>query len=149
MKNLALNSLVKDTIMVKDGKTWFNLIAPTHDRPYDVVLQINLVPEEQEERCGQCVLMHEAFPKMVYSFMQDRKKKHEFMEREVFFAIMYIERDIPSVMDAFAATGYTTIPWLSVSPAPLIQKREKNIGAGNYFEKEHEWNILTDQNPSG
>jgi len=42
-------------------------------------MQINLVPEEQE--------------KMVYSFMEDRKKKHEFMEREVFFTILYIERE--------------------------------------------------------
>ena len=81
--------------------------------------------------------------------MEDRKKKHEFMEREVFFTILYIERENQGVMDAFAATGYTTIPWLSVSPAPLTQKREKHIGEGSFFEKEHEWNILTDQIPTG
>jgi hypothetical protein len=47
-------------------------------------------------------------------------------------------------MDAFGATGYTTIPWLSVSPAPLIQKKKIEMGEGDFFEKFNEWNILVD-----
>ena len=64
--------------------------------------------------------------------------------------ILHIERDNQGVMDAFAHTGYTTIPWLSVSPAPLIQKRENvKLGDGNFFEEFNEWNILVDQHPTG
>ena len=67
--------------------------------------------------------MAKHFPSMVYSFVQDRNTKHEFMERHVFFVILHIERENQGVMDAFSAIGYTTVPWLSVSPAPLIQKK--------------------------
>ena len=52
-------------------------------------------------------------------------------------------------MDAFAAIGYGTVPWLSVSPAPLIQKKEIKLGDGLFFEEFHEWNVLVDQKPTG
>jgi len=67
----------------------------------------------------------------------------------VFFVLLYIERENQGVMDAFSAIGYTTVPWLSVSPAPLIQQKHPKLGEGSFFEEFHEWNVLVDQKPTG
>jgi hypothetical protein len=57
MQDLERKSDILNTILIKDGKTFFDLIAPQEDRPYDVIMQVNLEPEEAKERCSQCVIL--------------------------------------------------------------------------------------------
>jgi hypothetical protein len=74
------------------------------------------MPVEQEDRCPHCASFELQLPALVNSFAQDRKKKHINLERRVFFCILYIDRENAGLMNAFGATGYGTVPWISVSP---------------------------------
>ena len=148
MIRLEQDSHIPNVIVLSRGEDYFDLIAQKEHRPYDVVLFTNLMPKEQEERCPHCFKLETQIPALVNSFVQDRKNKHVNAERRIFFVKLYIDRENDGLITAFQATGYGTVPWISVSPQPITKNKKVIKGEGNFFEKPHEWNILNDQDPA-
>jgi len=98
----------------------------------------NLAPEVAEERCEHCLLAEKHFHQVVYSFIQDRKKRHEIEQRKVFFGLWHIDQDNEDMTDLFMNFhGYSTIPWLTV-----IQENTHRQPGEPFVSPSHEWNIL-------
>jgi len=117
MKELEHKSEVPNIIVIKDVETYLNLVLVKEDRPYDVVVFFNLSPEEAQERCEHCVLSEAQFGQLAYSFVQQRSSKSDEHERIVFFCLFHLDTD--DKIRVFSHNhGYSTIPWLSVSPIP-------------------------------
>ena len=84
--------------MLKKFEEYTDLVAVKDHRPYDVVFFLNLMPDEQEERCPHCKKFEAQLPAVVNSYVQDRKKRHKNLERRVFFVMLYIDRENDGLM---------------------------------------------------
>jgi len=46
MENLLEHSEVPDTVVIRDAKTYIDMVLEIEDRPYDVVVLFNLMPDD-------------------------------------------------------------------------------------------------------
>ena len=115
MVRLEQESEYHGIIVLKKEEEYTDLVAVKDHRPYDVVFFLNLMQNEQEERCPHCAKFEKQLPALTNSFIQDRKNRHENLERRVFFVMLYIDRENDGLMKAFGHSGYGTVPWISVS----------------------------------
>ena len=127
-------------IQLRSDKEYFELIV-NEERPYDVVMLTNLLPEESMERCKHCLKFEELLPQVHLTFDQIKE------DRQVFFCTLYIDRDNQGLMDAFEHTGYGIVPLLSVSTNRQKVNDKKVFGYGTFFEKSKEYTINPDDNP--
>lgn len=89
-----LEAKSKDNIIMFNDADVYRRLVVSHNqpRPYDVVMFINLLPKSAVEReLFHCIESEKQFHQVVYSFVQDRKKKREGKQRTVFFGILYVD----------------------------------------------------------
>ena len=138
MKTLEHKSEIENVIVVKDIEMYRKLVLPQEDRPYDVVVLFNLDVEDQKARCEHCITMEVQYNQLVYSFIQDRKKKHEDKERNVFFLLYHL--DSQDKIEVFRDYHhFSTIPILAVSPEGMFHgvpeaRRGPFFPAGNFWD---------------
>ena len=124
------------------GATYKRLVVSNQqERPYDIVMFMNLLPESQIERdLKHLIQAEEQFHQVNYSY-----KKFRNHERPVFFGVMYYDTNDSDIYDLLKETHeYLTIPWLTVSTKNFDDRIDER-----FIQKHHEWNILGSEAYSG
>ena len=105
-------------------------------RPYDVVILWNVPPG----KCDHCEAVSDEFNQAAYSFYSHRKDPAKLNNKKIFFAkILFVQEG--GIMNVFKNAGFTTIPYLTVSPLDL--KRD-SVGT-DIFTTENKWLISSQE----